>query len=215
MADARQRADEDVTLLDYARVIRRHKWLVLGVWVVTVAGTWVWTINAPKIYEATTTVMSPREGGGGGLLSSLAASGLTQQLPGVVVPSLAPNRDMLISLLKSRTMAEEIIRRFGLRERYKARYLDQAIKQLDGLTNIFVSKEGVISIRVQDTSPQLVSEIANFYVENLERLVSQFSSGDAGRKRRFIADQLARARKDLAADEEALRGFQERNRAFV
>src|SRR5439155_13894625 len=216
MADARQRADEDVTLLDYAKVIWRYKWLVIGVWVVTVAGTWVWTINAPKIYEATTTVMSPREGGGAGLLlGGLAASGLAQQLPGVVVPSLTPNRDMLISLLKSRTMGEEIIRRFGLQERYQDRYFDQALKHLEGLTNVFVSKEGVISIRVQDTSPQLAAQIANFYMENLERLVSKFSIGDAGRKRRFIADQLARAKKELADNEQVLRAFQERNRAFV
>ena len=216
MADARRRADEEVTLLDYARVIWRYKWLVIGVWVVTVAGTWVWTINAPKIYEATTTVMSPREGGGAGLLlGGLAASGLAQQLPGVVVPSLTPNRDMLISLLKSRTMGEEIIRRFGLQERYQDRYFDQALKHLEGLTNVFVSKEGVISIRVQDTSPQLAAQIANFYMENLERLVSKFSIGDAGRKRRFIADQLARAKKELADNEQVLRAFQERNRAFV
>ena len=112
-------------------------------------------------------------------------------------------------------MGEEIIRRFGLQERYRARYLDQALRHLEGLTNVFVSKEGVISIRVQDTSPQLAAQIANFYMENLERLVSQFSVGDAGRKRRFIADRLARAKKELADDEEALRGFQERNRAFV
>jgi len=216
MADARRRADEEVTVLDYARVIWRYKWLVIGVWVVTVAGTWVWTINAPKIYEATTTVMSPREGGGAGLLlGGLAASGLAQQLPGVVVPSLTPNRDMLISLLKSRTMGEEIIRRFGLQERYQDRYFDQALKHLEGLTNVFVSKEGVISIRVQDTSPQLAAQIANFYMENLERLVSKFSIGDAGRKRRFIADQLARAKKELADNEQVLRAFQERNRAFV
>ena len=216
MADARRRADEEVTLLDYARVIWRYKWLVIGVWVVTVAGTWVWTINAPKIYEATTTVMSPREGGGAGLLlGGLAASGLAQQLPGVVVPSLTPNRDMLISLLKSRTMGEEIIRRFGLQERYQDRYFDQALKHLEGLTNVFVSKEGVISIRVQDTSPQLAAQIANFYMENLERLVSKFSIGDEGRKRRFIADQLARAKKELADNEQVLRAFQERNRAFV
>ena len=216
MAVARRRADEEVTVLDYARVIWRYKWLVIGVWVVTVAGTWVWTINAPKIYEATTTVMSPREGGGAGLLlGGLAASGLAQQLPGVVVPSLTPNRDMLISLLKSRTMGEEIIRRFGLQERYQDRYFDQALKHLEGLTNVFVFKEGVISIRVQDTSPQLAAQIANFYMENLERLVSKFSIGDAGRKRRFIADQLARAKKELADNEQVLRAFQERNRAFV
>lgn len=205
---------DDVTLLDYSRIVWRYKMLLGAIGFIAIAGTIGLTKLSPKIYEASTTVMSPREGGGAGLLPG-GFAGLTQQLSGIPLPSLTPNRDMLISLLKSRTMAQALVRRFGLQEHYQARFLDEAITRLQGATGLFVSKEGVISIKVQDTDPQRVAQMANFYVEHLERLVSEYSTSEAGRQRRFITEQLARSKKELTESEEELRRFQERNRAMV
>src|SRR5438309_1392136 len=205
---------DDVTLLDYSRIVWRYKMLLGAIGFIAMAGTIGLTKLSPKIYEASTTVMSPREGGGAGLLPG-GFAGLTQQLSGIPLPSLTPNRDMLISLLKSRTMAQALVRRFGLQEHYQARFLDEAITRLQGATGLFVSKEGVISIKVQDTDPQRVAQMANFYVEHLERLVSEYSTSEAGRQRRFITEQLARSKKELTESEEEVRRFQERNSAMV
>ena len=54
--------DRSVGFLDYAVVVWRYWWLVLGVCVGTVAVTWVVTVRMPKIYAATATVIAPREG---------------------------------------------------------------------------------------------------------------------------------------------------------
>src|SRR5439155_7820267 len=178
--------------------------------------TLVVSLMAPRIYESSASVIATKEGSGSSLLGGLAAAtGLMQQLYGVSLPSLTPNRDLLVSVLKSRTMAQSVEARFKLQERYRARYLEDAIKRLQNSTNVSLSKEGVITVKVEDTDPHEAASIANFYVEELDRLVARYGMGEAGRQRGFLTEQLARARVGLDTSEEALRRFQERNRAIV
>ncbi len=215
-ASGTTRVEEDeMNLLDYAVVVWRYRGLIGGLCLVAVLTTFVVSILTPRVYESTATLIAPKEGGAGGPLSGLVASGLLQQVPGLSIPSLTPNRDILVSVLRSRTIAQAVVERFRLQERYRARYLEDAIKRLQNIATVSVSKEGVISVKVEDTTPQLSAQIANFYVEQLDRLVARFSTGEAGHQRGFFTDQLTRARADLDVAEEALRRFQERNRAIV
>jgi uncharacterized protein involved in exopolysaccharide biosynthesis len=200
--------EEGRSLVDYALVIWRYRWLVLGLCLVTVLTTFVVTVRKPRIYESTATLLTPKEG-----VSGFTVPAPLQQLPGL--PSLTPNRDMTVSILKSRRVAQAVVERFGLQERHRARYLEDAINGLQGVTNISLSSQGVISVKVEDTDPGLAAEMANFYVEQLDRLVAQYGTGEAGRQRVFLTEQVARAKTDLGGAEEALRRFQERNRAIA
>lgn len=157
--------------------------------------------------------MAPGERAGG-VLGALPASGL-QALVALPLPSLTPNRDLLVSVLKSRTVAQAVVDRFGLQARYRARFPEDAVRTLQERTDIRVSREGVISVRVEDTDPTLAADMANFYVEELDRLVARYSTGEAAQRRLFLTEQLARARADLDAAQEALRRFQERHRAVA
>jgi uncharacterized protein involved in exopolysaccharide biosynthesis len=112
-------------------------------------------------------------------------------------------------------MAQLVLERFGLQARYRERYQEDAIKTLQRNTTVSVTREGVIAVKVEDTDPQIAAAMANFYVERLDRLVSQYGLGEASRQRVFFTEQLARAKAQLDAAEEALRVFQERNRAVV
>lgn len=201
-------------MFDYALVVWRHRWLVAGLFVVSVLVTLGLSLMTPKTYEATATLLAPRESGGN-LLGGLAASGLLQQIPGVALPSLAPNRDMLVGIMKSRTVAEALVERFQLRERYQVRFLEDAVRKVAQATTISVGREGLITLRAEDRDPKIAAAMANFYVEQLDLIVTKLGSGEAGRNRGFISEQLARAKGQLDASEEALRRFQERNRAIV
>jgi len=202
-------------LMTYAILVWRSRGFIAVLLATALLATFGLTKLMPKYYESTTTLVSPKESAGGTLLGGLAASGLLQQMPWLSLPSLSPNRDLLVSVLKSRTVAEGIVERFGLRERYKAHYLQDAIKRLQGLTSIGVSKEGLISVRVEDTEPDVAARMANYHVELLDKLVSQYGSSEAGRQRGFLTEQLAHAKTSLDASEATLRRFQERNRAIV
>jgi uncharacterized protein involved in exopolysaccharide biosynthesis len=161
--------------------------------------------------------VTPKEGSGG-LLGGLVATGLLQQTPGAGVatlPSFTPNRDLLLGVLKSRTIAQAIVERFGLQARYGVRFMDDAIKELRDATTIAASREGVISVKVENRDPEAAAAIANYYIALLDKQVSRYGTGEASRQRSFLTGQLARARVDLDTAEQSLRRFQEQNRAIV
>ena len=159
------------------------------------------------------TILSPRETGSGGLLSALGAAGIAQQIAGVSIPSLVPNRDLLISVLKSRLIAKDVVERFNLKERYKTIALEEVVEAAKNIPKVSATKEGLIEIKVEDTDPKMAADMANFYVERLDGLVSKFGTTAVSRQRRFISGQLEKTGKELKAAEEELRAFQEKNRA--
>ena len=212
------RRDDELSLLDMAYMVWRRWRLVVAVCAVAAIVTFAVSKLMPKFYESTATVVAPKEGSGNSLLSGLAAYGLIQQVPGLSIPTLpsfTPNRDLLVGVLKSRTIGQAIVDKFELRARYRARYLDDAITDLKNATTISVSREGVISVKVEDRDPTLAAAMANHYVELLDQFVGQYGTGEAGRQKTFLTGQLARARVDLDSAEQALRRFQEQNRAIV
>jgi uncharacterized protein involved in exopolysaccharide biosynthesis len=207
--------DDEINLLDYWRVIWKYKWLIGGLCSVSVIAALIFSLLSPKIYESKVTILTPKEGAGSGILSAIGASGLVQQVAGISLPSLTPNRDMFLSLLKSRTIAKNLVEEHKLKDYYKSKHLEEAIKTLQGATKVTVSKEGVIELNVADTDPKMAADIANAYVDHLDRLTMQFNTGMAGGQRRFITEQLAKAERELKTSEESLRQFQERNRAYL
>src|SRR5436190_169932 len=211
------RADRvDGGLVDYAIVVWRYRWLVMSVLAAGLCLSAAVSLLSSKMYEATATLIAPKEGTSSGLLGNLAVvSGLVQQAPNVSVASMTPNRDMLVSILKSRTMAQSLVSRFRLQDRYRARYAEDAIRTLEDRVRILVSKEGVISVRTEDTDPQISADMANFYINELDRLVARYSTSEAGNQRAFLTEQLAHAKVALDGAEEKLRRFQEQNRAIA
>jgi tyrosine-protein kinase Etk/Wzc len=199
-----------------AAVMWSYRWVILGTCLAIVIVVLVISLASPKIYESTTTLLSPKESTPSGFLGGLVASGLVQQPSLLGMPSLSQNRETLVSILKSRTMAVAVATRFHLQGRYRARHLEDAIERLRKVTDIRASfREGLILVRVEDTDPELAAEMANFYVDQLGHLVAQFGVSEAGRQRVFLTEQLARAKGQLDSAERALRLFEEKNRAVV
>jgi uncharacterized protein involved in exopolysaccharide biosynthesis len=207
--------ERELDLLEYGAIIWRQRWVILAVFLVAVTTTTVITLRLPKIYVATATVLTPKDGGGSGLLANPAVAGLLTQVAGISFPSLTPNRDLVVAVIKSRAVAQGVVKKFQLQQRYRSPTLLDAIDTLQGATNPLVTREGLILLTVEDTDPQAAAEIANFYVEELDRVISRFGNSDAARQRTFVGEQVARAKKDLDGAENQLRRFQERNRAIV
>lgn len=207
--------EREADLGRYLAVIGRRWYVVLAACVLGLAVTAAVTLRSPRIYEATTTLLVPKEGGRSGMLGGLAASGLLQAVPGLAPPSLTPNRDILVNVLRSRRVAEAIVEQFGLEAGYGVQYPEDAVRRLGQQTTVQPSREGIITIRVEDTDPRKAADMANAYVAQLDVQVLRLSVEEAAQERTFATRQLARATADLAGAEESLRRFQERNRAVV
>ena len=170
----------------------------------------------PKIFESTATLLPQLESNNGMGLGALLASGgagTAAQSLGISLPGApATPADLFLAMLKSRIMADEVIRRFNLMDRFEKKTLHETRLSLEEATRIVVTKEKVIKIMVEDKDPQLASDIANFYVSNLDRLNQTLTVSKARENRKFIEQRLAETQVSLVKVENALKEFQTQNR---
>jgi len=219
--------EDEVNLLDYWRVIRKQRRMLIRLFCSAVLLAMVVSLLMPKVYESTASILPQIDskeglGGLGGLGSLLALSGsggaggagaLAQGL-GITLPGMpATPTDVFVAMLKSRIMADAVIKQFDLMKLYNDKTMQDARKDLESDTTIKVSKEKVIKVTVEAKSPQLASDIANFYVANLDRLNRTLNVTKSGQNRVFIEKRLVDTKTNLVKAEEALREFQTKNKA--
>jgi len=214
------RAPEDeVNLLDYWRVLVKRSKLISGLFLSAVIIALAVSLVMPKIYESTATLLPQLEsneaGGLGALLTATTAGNAAQSL-GISLPGApATSTDLFMAMLKSRIMADEVIKKFNLTELYEAKTMQDARKALENNTRITVAKEKVIKIAVEAKDPQLAADMANFYVSNLERLNQTVHVSKAGQNRAFIERRLAETQMNLVKAEEVLKDFQTQNKTVA
>ena len=121
--------EAEQTEFEWLDPLWRYRKVVVAIFLLALAAAATFTALSPKRYASTATVLAPKEGSGN-LLGGLAASALLQQAPALwlgATPSLTQNRDMLVSILKSRTLADALVRQFRLQERFRSRYFEDAV----------------------------------------------------------------------------------------
>ena len=171
--------------------------LVIGV---TLAVAILNILLAPKRYSATACIVPPLDslkqdaGVGSGLRSGGAAS-LIQSVMGVVRIS-----EMYVGILESTTVADRLVERFNLREVYETgKSKSKAIDKLRGNTSTRVTREGIVSVTVRGSDPNMAAALANAYVEELDALNKKFSSAQATSKRIFLENRLEQIEQELSA----------------
>ena len=216
--------EDEVNLLDYWRVIRKQRRMLIRLFCSAILLAMVVSLLLPKVYESTASILpqiDSKEGLGGlGSLLALSGSGgaggagaLAQGL-GITLPGVpATPTDVFVAMLKSRVMADEVIKQFDLMKVYEAKTRQDARKALASDTKIVVTKEKVIKVTVEAWSPQLASDIANFYVANLDRLNRTLNVTKSGQNRVFIEKRLLETKAALANAEEAIKEYQTQNKA--
>jgi capsule polysaccharide export protein KpsE/RkpR len=112
---------------------------------------------------------------------------------------------MYIAMLRSRTIGDAMVDRFKLMNVYKAKMRVDARLHLDGVTEIVTGKDGVISVSVEDRDPIRAAEMANAYIDELEKLTRTLAVTDAGKRRVFFDREVKAANEDLATAEVALK----------
>jgi capsule polysaccharide export protein KpsE/RkpR len=117
-----------------------------------------------------------------------------------------------VEVLKSRTVQDRLITRFDLRARYGKSTYFEARKKLARFTDIEEDKKsGVITLTVTDYEPKVAAQIANAYVNELNRLAVDLNTSSAHRERQFLEERLATAKQDLAHASAALSQFTTKN----
>jgi len=192
---------DEVTLFDYWQVLAKRKWQIIALCAVITTAALVVSVLLPKIYESTATLLPQLESnngfGLGALLTSGAANSAAQSL-GISLPGApATPTDLFMAMLKSRIMSDDTIRRFNLTEYYKKKTMQETRIALEDSIKLSLTKEKVIKVTVEDKDPQLASDIANFYVSNLDRLNQTLSVSKARENRKFIEQRVVDTKQAL------------------
>jgi uncharacterized protein involved in exopolysaccharide biosynthesis len=164
-------------------------------------------VATPSWYQSTLTIMPPDNSSS--LETKLAALGgaAGMELNGDVF-SMQTTGAQFISILRSRTVADQIITDLHLKKGYGVRRAIDARALL--AANTYISedrKSGVITLTVTDNDPQRAHGIAAAYVEGLNQLVSTLSTSAAHRERLFIEERLKVVKRDLDEDAQQLSEF--------
>jgi uncharacterized protein involved in exopolysaccharide biosynthesis len=169
----------------------------------------------PARYTSTTRLMPPDNQGGSIAqasmsLRSMGISGITRDMLG-----LKSNSDVFVGILDSRTVQDRIIDQFDLKHVYGTSRMDKARRALAGRVDISVNRRNdMITISVNDHSPERSGAIANAYVDELNRLVAELSTSSARRERTFLESFLVQVKQDLENAEREFSQFASRNSAI-
>ncbi|WP_076792508.1 Wzz/FepE/Etk N-terminal domain-containing protein [Chlorobium sp. KB01] len=200
--------DDEISLLDLAIILAKHKKKILGVSVLVGIIAAVYSFTIPEIYTADVCILPPQQQQSGaaamlaGKLGSLSA--MSADL-GIKNPN-----DTYIAMLKSRTIADKLIKRFHLLKVYKTNSEADAQEKLAGSTKVSSSKDGLIVVSVEDHDPKLAVAIANGYIEELQNLTQVLAVSEASQRRLFYEKQLLQAKEELSNAEIALKQTQEK-----
>jgi uncharacterized protein involved in exopolysaccharide biosynthesis len=135
----------------------------------------------------------------------LAQLGNLAALAGSAGAGLKNPNDLYVGMLKSRTVADNLIQRFDLNKLYDEEYQSLTRKRLEKETTITAGKDGIIVIQVDDKNPKRAAELANAYVDELFKLTKVLAVTEASQRRLFFERQLEQAKDSLAKSEASTR----------
>jgi uncharacterized protein involved in exopolysaccharide biosynthesis len=170
----------------------------------------------PKQYESGTRIMPPDQQGSSALMLAALASRSTGlgglgSLAGGLLGGHTTTA-LFVDLLRSGTVASHLIDRFHLQQVYHKRYMTDTAKALARRTTVTDDKKsGVITITVWDTDPVRARDLAQAYLDELNKLVNQTSTSTAHQERIFIERRLQSVEADLEHAQLALSEFSSRN----
>jgi uncharacterized protein involved in exopolysaccharide biosynthesis len=120
-----------------------------------------------------------------------------------------PN-DLYVGMLKSRTVADNIIARFELQKLYDRETMVETRNKLENNRNVTAGKDGLITIEIDDEDPKRAAAVANAFVEELDKLTQSLAITEASQRRVFFERQLQGAKEELGKAEVALKMTQEK-----
>jgi uncharacterized protein involved in exopolysaccharide biosynthesis len=199
-----------------ARLLWQHRRILARVTTIALVVGLGIAFAIPKQYTAVASIMPPdQQGSSTMLLAALAGRGSGLGALGSLAGGLLgehPTTALFIDLLQSGTVSGHLIKRFNLKHVYHKRYNLDTAKHLARVTKITDDKKsGVITIKVEDRDPVRARDLAQGYLDELNRLVTRTSTSAARQERIFIEQRLRNVEADLERAQLELSEFSSKN----
>lgn len=219
MIEEKDKLGYRTNFLDYLHTLVKWRKLLLINFIIVSVLAVIFSLIIPKTYSARTIIIPPS--GGGSILSTI-----TSNLPiGGLLGGMGGYSDetnKFISILKSRTILENTIKKFNLIKRFQYKNMEDAIRLFSKQVDISVSDEGAIIVEVYLTTKffhlkpdeeqirNLVADICNYFAYELDTINKQIQTTQARYNRIFIEKRYRQNKEDLSNAEEEMKNFSEK-----
>lgn len=205
-------AEGEPTWQDYVASARPHLRsaalvVVLGT-LLTAGIAFVW----PPTYKAVATLLPPSEEETGFSVTTVLRN---LSMPGIKIPSRTGPEDVTLGILESRRLAEVLVDRFHLMDAYHLKSHEAAVEKLHKRTKISVDPSGTVAVTVKDREAKRAADLANGYVEELDRFNREVRMTRGRRMRLFVEKRLEDTKDDLAKAEDQLRDYEGKHKAVA
>jgi tyrosine-protein kinase Etk/Wzc len=198
----------DSPVIEILVVLLRHKKMISAVATLITCLATLAIFLWPPSYVAQAVILPPQQGQSSmAALASGAMGGMASSMGSQL--GLKNPADLYIGILKSRTIADDIIDEFHLQSVYEKKFLSSARKKLKSRATFVSSKEMLITISVEDRDPARATAMANAFVASLYKQNSRLALTGAAQKRLFFDQQLAVEKDALAKAEIDLKATQQ------
>ncbi|OGK10251.1 MAG: hypothetical protein A2W80_19375 [Candidatus Riflebacteria bacterium GWC2_50_8] len=205
--------EDEIDLFELFRVLVKHWKLVVVMPFVVAIVVAIYSLTLPNHFKASSTIFVHSNS----KLSALSSLPFAGMIPGL--GGGGGGAEYLMVYLKSRTMSDRIIKRFGIathpaivgdNPKDDIKY-DEILKIVNNIVSVDKDKDGLITISAETLVPEVSAEIAMAYVDYL----SAFARGPQKEKRVFIEQQLEKVSKELEQSEEIFKAFQDQHKMFA
>jgi uncharacterized protein involved in exopolysaccharide biosynthesis len=181
-----------------------RRWRVLALFsVLGVAVAAAYAFLAPAWYTATLTAVPSQRS------QEVAIMSLASKLPGAF-DTFSTDVQRIQGVLASTSVADEVIDKFNLRERYGQPYRERAREALSAHCGTTVDRKSAsVSLTCEDTLPEQAMAMAEYFGEVGNRVFGRVTTSSAREERRFLETQMVKARHDVDESSRKLREFQE------
>ena len=200
------------------RAVMVAAWRERGRIAVTTVATALITLGIafllPRWFRAQAVILPPEESD---LLSNMAlAQRALTKFPafGILSDYFTP-ADIFKAVLLSRSVQEALVDRFDLQNLYKQKSRENTLKTLKAHYRVKLNPDGTISVTVEDRDPRRAAQMANAFLEELDRYNIEKRNSQARRTREFLERRVADTDSLLRRAETVLRKYQETQKAVA
>jgi uncharacterized protein involved in exopolysaccharide biosynthesis len=197
-------------------IIAEHRFIFLVVLAAIVVSV-VLSLILPPRYESSARLIVSSDSEGlmkRALAAGVGAATRDVALSGGGLPGLETGDQSakFVAMMRSRTVEDRLVNRFELRKLYGTRLWMDARKVLEQRTDLKIDrKTSIITITVQDRDPKRAQQIAQGYIEELNRVAAEMDTSAAHRERVFLDARLVEIKQSLEKASQELGTFSSNN----
>ena len=210
-------------ILDYLGVMVRWRKVIIRLVLVTTVLVAVLSMLVPKTFQSRAVIVPTQEGSGLDMYNALSGS-----LLGLALGRGSTELYLLKALLESRTLREHIVGEFHLELVYDADHLDAAIMTLADHITVTLTEDNTLEVSFEhqtgwfsfskteeETASRFSQQVASAIIRRLDLLNRSHQGREARDYRMFIEERFEKIGQELAAFEDSLSSFQEKQDVTV